>query len=72
MKAFIASVVGGVGNIPGALAGGLVLGFGEILLVAAFPRFAAYRDIFSFAILIVMLLVRPTGLLGTPVREEKM
>lgn len=72
MKAFIAAVVGGVGNIPGAIVGGLLLGFGEVMLVAIFPRLSGYRDVFSFVILTLILLIKPTGLLGARVREEKM
>jgi branched-chain amino acid transport system permease protein len=64
LKAFVAAVLGGIGNVTGAMVGGLLLGFAEILLVAVAPDLAGYRDAIAFAILIVILLFRPTGLLG--------
>ena len=64
LKAFIAAVLGGIGNVPGAMLGGLLLGMIEILTVALNPDLAGYRDAIAFAILIVILLFRPTGLLG--------
>ncbi len=64
LKCFVAAVFGGIGNIPGAVLGGIVLGLGETLLVAFFPGLTGYRDAFAFVVLIVMLLVRPNGLLG--------
>ncbi|HCF05972.1 MAG: transporter permease [Desulfomicrobiaceae bacterium] len=69
-KAFIAAVFGGIGSIPGAVIGGLVLGFLEILIVAFFPDLAGYRDAFAFVLLIVVLLVKPTGLLGARPEEK--
>ncbi len=72
LKAFIAAVLGGIGNLAGAVVGGLVLGILEILLVAFFPAWAGYRDALAFSLLIVVLLVRPTGLLGESVIEEKL
>jgi branched-chain amino acid transport system permease protein len=72
LKAFIAVVLGGIGNLAGAVAGGLILGMLEILLVALFPSWAGYRDAFAFALLIILLLVRPTGLLGEALGEEKL
>ena len=60
----VAAVFGGIGNIPGAVLGGIVLGLGETMLVAFFPGLTGYRDAFAFVLLIVMLLVRPNGLLG--------
>lgn len=63
-KAFIAAVVGGIGDIRGAFAGGFILGFLEIMVVAFFP--STYRDLFSFSILLFILTLRPTGLFGVP------
>ena len=63
-KAFIAAVVGGIGDIRGAFAGGFILGFLEIMVVAFFP--SSYRDLFSFSILLFILTLRPTGLFGIP------
>lgn len=70
LKCFIAAVFGGIGNIPGAVLGGFLLGIGEIMLVAFFPDLAGYRDAFAFVILILTLLFRPTGLLGEKIAEK--
>lgn len=64
LKAFIAAVLGGIGNIPGAVLGGVCLGIAEIMLVAAFPGLSGYRDAIAFLILVLVLLGRPWGLLG--------
>jgi branched-chain amino acid transport system permease protein len=72
LKAFIAAVLGGVGNVTGAVLGGLLLGFLEVMIVALFPDWAGYRDAVAFTLLIVLLLVRPTGLLGEALGEEKL
>jgi len=64
MKAFTAAVLGGIGSIPGAMIGGLVLGIAEALTSAYLST--EYKDVVSFALLIVMLLVMPTGILGHP------
>jgi branched-chain amino acid transport system permease protein len=72
LKAFIAAVLGGIGNVTGAVLGGLLLGLLEIMIVALFPSWAGYRDALSFALLILLLLVRPTGLLGEALGEEKL
>ncbi len=72
LKAFIAAVLGGIGNLTGAVVGGLLLGFLEVMLVALFPAWSGYRDALAFALLIVLLLVRPTGLLGEALGEEKL
>jgi branched-chain amino acid transport system permease protein len=61
-KAFIAAVVGGIGDIRGAFFGGFLLGFVEILVVAFFP--STYRDLIAFSILLVILCIKPTGLFG--------
>ena len=76
LKAFTAAVLGGIGNIPGAVLGGLVLGLMEafaasylaLLTDGAFG--AEYKDVFAFAVLILILIFRPKGLLGEKVREE--
>ena len=64
LKCFIAAVIGGAGNITGAVLGGLLLGFIEITLTAMLPALTAYRDTFAFVLLIIFLLVKPSGLLG--------
>jgi branched-chain amino acid transport system permease protein len=76
LKAFTAAVLGGIGNIPGAMLGGMVLGMLEafaasylsILTDGAFG--AEYKDVFAFVVLILILILRPKGLLGEKVREE--
>jgi branched-chain amino acid transport system permease protein len=65
VKAFIAIVIGGVGSIPGAMFGGFILGILEMFSVAFLPPgYAGYRDGIVFVILIIILIVRPTGILG--------
>lgn len=73
LKAFVAAVLGGIGNVPGAVLGGLLIGAAETLVVGyggivGIP--STYRDAVAFAILILVLLVRPAGLLGTNVQEK--
>jgi len=70
MKCFIAAVVGGIGNIKGAVLGGFILGIGEIMLVAFFPSLSGYRDAFAFIMLIIILLLKPTGLMGEKIAEK--
>jgi branched-chain amino acid transport system permease protein len=62
LKAFTAAVLGGIGNIRGAVLGGLVLGIAENLGVSCVQ--ASWRDVIAFGILVLVLLVRPTGILG--------
>ena len=64
LKCFIAAVIGGIGNIGGAVLGGFLLGFIEIMVAAFLPALTGYRDAFSFVLLILVLLVKPAGLLG--------
>jgi branched-chain amino acid transport system permease protein len=61
-KAFIAAVVGGIGDIRGAIVGGFLLGFIEIGVVAVFP--STLRDLFAFSVLLIILWLRPTGIYG--------
>ena len=68
MKAFTAAVLGGIGSIPGAMIGGLVLGIAEALTSAYLST--EYKDVVSFALLIVVLLVMPTGIMGRPEVEK--
>ncbi len=70
LKAFIAAVLGGIGNIPGAFLGGLTLGMVESLGAAYIPGGSKYRDAIAFVILILILTFKPTGLLGSPVSEK--
>ena len=68
LKAFTAAVIGGIGNIKGAMLGGLVLGFVEAFGSQWFG--GQWRDVFSFAVLILFLTLRPTGILGERVTER--
>lgn len=68
LKAFTASVLGGVGNIPGAFVGGITLGLLETFGVVTFG--GQWKDAFSFAILIAVLIFKPTGLLGEKIAER--
>jgi len=68
LKAFIAAVLGGIGILPGAVAGGLILGIVEAF-VSGFIS-STFRDAAAFAILILVLLIRPTGLFGKNVKEK--
>ena len=68
MKAFTAAVLGGIGSIPGAMIGGLILGVAEALSSAYLST--EYKDVVSFALLILVLLVMPTGILGRPEVEK--
>ncbi len=70
MKAFIAAVFGGIGSIPGAMVGGLCLGFIEIMVIAFKPNLSGYRDAFAFVVLVAVLLVKPTGLFGAKLEEK--
>ncbi len=70
LKAFIAAVIGGIGSIVGAMIGGFILGIGEILIVAISPGMAQYRDAFAFVVLILLLIFRPTGILGEPIIDK--
>jgi len=68
LKAFVAAVFGGIGNLGGAVLGGILLGVVETLVVGYVSP--TYRDAVAFAVLILILLVRPAGLLGKNVREK--
>ncbi|MDO4788665.1 MAG: branched-chain amino acid ABC transporter permease [Johnsonella sp.] len=68
LKCFVAAVIGGIGSIPGAVIGGFILGLGETALVAA--GYSTFSDAFTFILLIIMLLVRPTGLFGEKATDK--
>jgi branched-chain amino acid transport system permease protein len=68
LKAFVAAVLGGIGSIPGAMLGGLLIGLMETALGAT--AYSTYRDAVAFAVLILILLVRPAGILGTSGPEK--
>ena len=67
-KAFVAAVVGGIGNIRGAVLGGFLIA--AIEQYGSFYFDPALADVYVFSILILVLLFKPTGLLGSPVREK--
>ena len=69
IKAFTAAVIGGIGSIPGAMVGGLLLGIVECIC-QAIPAVSPYTDAIEFSILIIILLVMPTGLMGKKRREK--
>jgi branched-chain amino acid transport system permease protein len=71
LKAFTAAVLGGIGNIPGAMLGGLTLGIMEALGPAALKIPFQLKDVLAFSILVLALIFRPTGLLGEVVTEKK-
>lgn len=68
LKAFVAAVLGGIGNLPGAVLGGLLMGISEQFVVGYIS--STYRDAFAFGLLIVILLLRPNGLLGEKTLEK--
>jgi branched-chain amino acid transport system permease protein len=76
IKAFAAAVIGGIGSLPGAVIGAMVIGFSENFLTALFPRtpdFAGiteFKDTFAFVLLIIVLLVRPSGIVGEDLSEK--
>jgi len=68
LKAFVAAVLGGIGNVPGAVVGGLLIGNSEVMVVGYLS--STYRDAIAFAILILVLLLRPQGIFGRVQREK--
>ena len=70
LKAFAAAVIGGIGSLPGAVLGGLLLGFMENFFTALFPGITQYRDSLAFALLILVLLIRPSGIIGEDLSEK--
>ncbi|MDS1030918.1 branched-chain amino acid ABC transporter permease [Bacillota bacterium LX-D] len=68
LKAFSAAVLGGIGSIPGAMLGGVILGIAEITAIALGK--SSYTDAIAFSILLLVLLIKPTGLLGRPIQRK--
>ncbi|MDE5591675.1 MAG: branched-chain amino acid ABC transporter permease [Helicobacter sp.] len=64
LKAFAAAVLGGIGSVSGAVIGGFILGFTEVMVVAIFPELGGYKDAFAFLFLILVLIFRPIGIMG--------
>ena len=71
IKAFTAAVLGGIGNITGAMIGGLIIGMVEILAAAYIPHGGEYKDVFAFVILILVLYFMPTGIMGENVDDTR-
>ena len=71
LKAFAAAVLGGIGSVTGAVLGGFILGFTEIFVVAMFPELGGYKDAFAFFFLILVLLFRPTGIMGQDLERSR-
>jgi branched-chain amino acid transport system permease protein len=67
-KAFVAAVLGGIGSIPGAVIGGLIVGFAEVFVSAI--GLSTWKDAVVYLLLIIVLVVRPTGILGRPMTEK--
>ncbi|MFD1383337.1 branched-chain amino acid ABC transporter permease LivH [Rhodanobacter aciditrophus] len=68
IKAFTAAVLGGIGSLPGAMLGGVILGLSEALFAGLIS--SDYKDVFSFSLLVIILIFRPSGLLGKPEVEK--
>ncbi|RXJ88143.1 branched-chain amino acid ABC transporter permease [Arcobacter sp. CECT 8985] len=71
LKAFAAAVVGGIGSVTGAVLGGFIIGFTEVVVVAFFPDLAGYKDAFAFVFLIFVLLFKPTGIMGKDLEKSR-
>jgi branched-chain amino acid transport system permease protein len=71
IKAFAAAVLGGIGNITGAMVGGLIIGMVEIMAAAYLPMGGQYKDVFAFVILIAVLYFMPTGIMGENVDDTR-
>jgi branched-chain amino acid transport system permease protein len=76
IKAFAAAVIGGIGSLPGAVIGAMIIGFSENFLTAIFPRtpeflgITEFKDTFAFVLLILVLLIRPSGIVGEDLSEK--
>jgi branched-chain amino acid transport system permease protein len=68
LKAFVAAVLGGIGNIPGAMLGGFIIGIAEVMVVGYLE--STYRDAIAFSILILILLLKPSGIMGKGLVEK--
>jgi len=71
LKAFTAAVLGGIGNIPGAMFGGFFLGLVEALGPTMLGIPAEYKDVIAFGLLVLVLIFRPTGIFGEVLAEKK-
>lgn len=71
LKAFAAAVVGGIGSVSGAVVGGFIIGFTEVVVIAFFPEMGGYKDAFAFVFLILVLLFKPTGIMGQDLEKSR-
>ena len=71
LKAFTAAVLGGIGNLPGAMFGSLVLGLLEAFGPSALGMPTEYKDVIAFSVLVLVLIFRPSGLFGEVLSEKK-
>jgi branched-chain amino acid transport system permease protein len=71
LKAFAAAVVGGIGSVTGAVLGGFIIGFTEVVVIAFFPELGGYKDAFAFIFLILVLLFKPTGIMGEDLEKSR-
>jgi branched-chain amino acid transport system permease protein len=70
LKAFVAAVLGGIGSVPGAFVGSILMGEIDVLVVSFLPMGSRLRDLFAFLVLIIVFLVKPTGIFGEPEVEK--
>jgi branched-chain amino acid transport system permease protein len=71
LKAFAAAVVGGIGSVTGAVIGGFIIGFTEVVFIAFWPELGGYKDAFAFILLIFVLLFKPTGIMGEDLEKSR-
>ena len=71
LKAFAAAVVGGIGSVTGAVLGGFIIGFTEVVVIAFWPEMGGYKDAFAFVFLILVLLLKPTGIMGEDLEKGR-
>ncbi|MGA1932380.1 branched-chain amino acid ABC transporter permease [Arcobacter sp. YIC-464] len=71
LKAFAAAVVGGIGSVTGAVLGGFIIGFTEVVVIAFWPELGGYKDAFAFIFLILVLIFKPTGIMGEDLEKSR-
>ena len=71
LKAFASAVLGGIGSVSGAMMGGFILGFAEVMFVSFYPEYGGYKDAIAFIFLILVLLFRPTGIMGIDFEKNR-
>lgn len=71
LKAFAAAVVGGIGSVTGAVLGGFIIGFTEVVVIAFWPELGGFKDAFAFIFLIFVLIFKPTGIMGEDLEKSR-